>query len=154
RELAADQAGASVTASGVMATALVKVHAYSAIWGDVQDAAVEALNQGRQVVNVSKTYAETVAQRATTTPFGSIAETHLSHPTDSHPTLSARLESLSVAMSSVEPAALLVAPSDAAVALVPNVESIEQEISAAYQSLLAGHLGIKVETAASRGGKP
>ena len=58
RELAADQAGALVTDARTMATALVKVHAFSGLWNNLQQAAVEALKEGKLFVNASKTYAD------------------------------------------------------------------------------------------------
>ena len=157
RELAADQAGASVAGAPVMAAALVKVHAYCGIWGDLHEAIVETLRAGRPVGNMSKRYADAVLERATSTAFDGITSTQLSHPTDSHPPLSTRLESLRIDLSSAVPAALLVTPTDAAVSLVPNIESTEEQISAAYQSLLAGLLAIDikiVQDSTSRGGTP
>jgi Zn-dependent protease with chaperone function len=144
RELAADQAGASITDARVMATALVKVHAYGGAWGELQKAAVTALTSGKPLVNVGEVFADIVARRAASNPFEGIAEAHLSHPTDSHPTLSTRLESLSVSFESVEAAALQVAPSDAAASLLPDLEQWELQLSSAYQSLLAQQLRINI----------
>lgn len=147
RELAADQAGAFVTDSRTMATALVKVHAFSGLWSNLQQAAVEALKEGKLFVNASKTYADAAAHNATPAAFDGIAETHLSHPTDSHPPLSVRLKSLGVDLLTVSEAALIVTPKDAAIALVSRFEQQEQEISEAYQVLLANRLGIDVNAA-------
>jgi|SRR5579864_1122004 len=142
RELAADQAGASVTDARAMATALVKVHAYDGAWAELQEAAVTALMSGRPLGNLGEAFSAIVARRAASNPFERIAETRLSHPTDSHPTLSARLESLSVTLESVEPDALLVAPSGAAASLLPDLQQWEHKLSGTYQSLMAQQLRI------------
>jgi Zn-dependent protease with chaperone function len=147
RELAADQAGASVTDARVMATALVKVHAYGGAWAELQKTAVAALTNGKPLVNVGEAFADIVARRAASNPFEGIAETQLSHPTDSHPALSTRLESLSVSLESVESAALVVAPSGAAASLLPDLKQWEQELSGTYQSLMAQQLRIKIPAA-------
>ncbi len=147
REFAADKAGAGVTAPQVMAAALVKVHAYSDTWQELQQAAAEAMKEGRMFVNLSKTYAETIAGGATSAVLDGIADRQLSHPTDSHPPLSARLESLSVGLASVADAALVVAPPDTAAGLLQNIEKLEQEISDAYQLLLARQVGIDLGAA-------
>lgn len=150
REFAADKAGASVTDPRVMAAALVKVHAYSDVWDELQQAAAEAMKEGRMFVNLSQTYAEMIAGGATPAVFDGIADRHLSHPTDSHPPLSARLESLRVGLASVADQALVVAPPHTAAGLVENIEKLEQEISDAYQLLLARQLGIDLTAGTER----
>ena len=149
RELAADQTGAGVTDSQVMATALVKVHAFSGVWAGLQQAAAKAVREGRAFVNASAVYADAVSRTATAEALHGITETHLSHPTDTHPPLSARLQSLRLTLADVSSAALAVTPSEPAIDLLLEAERHEQEISQAYQALLANQLGIDVETAGS-----
>lgn len=150
RELAADQAGASVTDARVMAAALVKVHAYSEIWDALQGAAAQALKEGRMFVNLAQTYAEAVAPNATPAAFDDIDTKQLSHPTDSHPPLSVRLESLGTTLGAVADTALVVAPTVSAVAFIQNSEHWERDISEAYQVLLARQAGIDLEAAAEQ----
>jgi Zn-dependent protease with chaperone function len=145
RELAADQAGASLTDPGTMASALVKVHAFSGLWGGLQSAAAEALQEGKAFVNASKTYAEAVASTAELAALEGIAETRLSHPTDSHPPLGVRLGSLDVTLNQVSAASLAVSPADAAIDLIPEFEKREEEISGAFQAILAQRLGIDLK---------
>jgi Zn-dependent protease with chaperone function len=145
RELAADQTGASVSNRTEMASALVKVHAFAAVWNDMQEAAADALKQGRMFINTSKTYADAVVEQSTPAALEGIAGTHLAHPTDSHPPLSVRLNSLGLDLASVSDVALAVPPDEPAIELVDNYETHEQEISDAYQVLLAQRLGISFE---------
>ncbi len=145
RELAADQAAASVTSPKTIASALVKLHAFTGLWVALQEAAVDGLRQRKAFVNASKSYAEAVGHKAGPAALEGIAETHLSHPTDSHPPLSARLQSLEVRLDDVAAEALDVTPSEGAIAWILDAERHEEEISEAYQVLLARQLGIKLE---------
>jgi Zn-dependent protease with chaperone function len=146
RELAADQQGVAVTNTATLATALVKVHAFAGVWGYIQQAAVAALREGKAFVNASKTYAEVVSTQATADAFKDIAETHLSHPTDSHPPLAVRLDALNMRLQDVSKAAQGVQPTQAAIGFFPEAEAVEENISEAYQILLARQLGIDLET--------
>jgi len=153
RELEADRAAASVTNARIIATALVKLHAFAGVWEGLQDAAAKALREGKAFVNASKTYAEAVGQSAGPGAFEGIAEGHLSHPTDSHPPLSVRLESLELGLNDVATDALAVTPAEPAIGEVSDTEKHEEEISEAYQLLLARQLGIDlVETTVEEGG--
>jgi Zn-dependent protease with chaperone function len=149
RELAADQAGAAVTSPKVIATALVKVHAFTSYWVGFQESAANALRKGNIYINASKTYADACVQNSTPTALEGIAEAHMSHPTDSHPTLSLRLQSLKTTIADVSAAALAVAPAEAAISYVSDYEKKEEEISHAYQLLLAQNLGINLEQSSS-----
>ena len=64
----------------------------------------------------------------------------MDHPTDSHPPLSLRLQNLGVTLGTVAQPALAVAPDNPAIVLFDAPEKLEEEISSAYQQLLAQHL--------------
>lgn len=142
RELAADQAGASITSSSTIATALVKIHAFAGIWEGSQEVAANALREGKAFTNTSSLYAEAVGQSALPGVLEGLAESQLSHPTDSHPTLAVRLNSLQESISSVATGALDVTPLEPAILLVANPEKMEEAISETYQLILARQLGI------------
>jgi Zn-dependent protease with chaperone function len=145
RELAADQAGASFTDSTTMASALVKVHAFSGLWDGLQSAAAGALKEGEAFVNASKTYADAVASSAKPDALTGITDSRLTHPTDSHPPLGVRLGSLRVTLDQVSVASLAVSPADPAIDLIPEFERREEEISGTYQAILAQRLGIDLK---------
>lgn len=147
RELEADRAGASVSSNSAIATALVKLHAFSGVWHHLQDAAVEHLRAGNYFINLSKQFATAVARMADSEALVGIANKHLSHPTDSHPPLGARLRSLGVKLSEVEAEALKVAPADSAFSLFDSAEEYEEDISARLQLHIANQLGISVPSA-------
>lgn len=142
RELAADQFGASLHDSVTMATALVKIHAFSGLWDRVRSGAEAAVQDRKRIVNVSQTFAQAAADSANPDLLLGIAETKLSHPTDSHPPLGVRLKSLAVALDDVSEASLAINPADAAVNLIPEPQKREEEISEAFHIFLAERLGI------------
>ncbi len=154
RELVADQASARVTDMTSIGSALVKVHAFGGVWGECQQAAVNALNQRLMLANASKSYADTVKLRATRGAFDGVADTHTSHPTDSHPPLSARLQAFNLTLDALTDRALDVAPADPAINLLSDPERLEQELSKAYQALLARRLGIDLESPAENPADP
>jgi Zn-dependent protease with chaperone function len=151
RELAADMAGASVTSNDAIATALVKLHAFSGIWNDFLPAAVEQLREGKFFINASKLFAEVAAEQAKPEALTEIGETHLSHPTDSHPPLSTRLQALGMHMNQLSEGALDVAPTYSALSLFDNPEECEQDVSAKFQMFLARQCGIEIPDEGSEG---
>jgi len=144
RELAADRAGASVTSNEAIATALVKLHAFSGIWNELLTSAVEHLRNGQFFTNASKLFAEVASERAKPEALSEIADTHLSHPTDSHPPLGSRLQELGMKISDLSSGALDVVPADSALSLFDNPEECEQDISARFQMFLAAQCGIEI----------
>ena len=142
REFAADAAGASITSTSTLAGALVKVHAFSSIWTGFDDAAAAALREGKAYTNASALFAAAVARNASPRSLDGLADTHLPHPTDSHPPLKARLLALKHDMPSLTTAALNVSPAVPALASVPQLEAIEEAVTDAYHILLARRLGI------------
>jgi hypothetical protein len=71
-----------------------------------------------------------------------IMETHLVHPTDSHPPLSERLKSLQFKVEDLAKNAFKIDSTKAAINLLANAENHEENVSAAYQSILNQMLGI------------
>jgi Zn-dependent protease with chaperone function len=142
RELAADRAGAAVTSPATAAAALVKIHAFAGLWNPVQAAAAKVLSEGKSFVNLSDVYAAAASRNATPDALDKVAEVSLSHPTDTHPHLAARLESLGLGLNEVASAALSVSPADAAIRLVAEPEKKEEALSGAFQALLAQRIGI------------
>jgi Zn-dependent protease with chaperone function len=142
RELAADRTGARVTSPAAMATALVKVHAFSEAWSATERALADALREGKACENASALFADVVASNASPDHLVGLDERRLAHPTDSHPPLAVRLEHLGTSLADVSARALEVAPLDPALALVEGSEALERELGAAAQLLLARRLGI------------
>ncbi len=155
RELAADRAGASVASARDLAVALAKVHAFSGVWGGFDEAALDLLRQGKQYTNASTLFAAACEGQAKVTDdlVAKVANSHVSHPTDSHPSLSDRLQSLGLTLAEVRPGAIALPPASAASSLIADCEKHEEEISGIYQALLARNRGITLPDAANSAGK-
>jgi len=145
RELLADKVGASIVGSKVIATALVKICAYSAYWQSLRPAILETLREKKVFSNVSKLFAEGVKEYATLDSLKGLDERTLPHPTDSHPPLGTRLENLGVRLDEVQAAALQVGFTHSAIELIADHEAREERLSAAEQYLLARWAGIAMD---------
>jgi len=142
RELEADRVGASLTSPRALASALVKLHAFIGLWEGWEGIIAALMRQGIALENISQGYADLVLQNARPEALQGIAKGRLAHPTDSHPPLAVRLQSLQIGLDDVANDALAVRPPQAAITLIPDAEKLEEEISQVYCLLLARRLGI------------
>lgn len=149
REIEADRAGANLTSVDAMATALVKVHAFVGVWSGFDSAAAEALKAGKYYTNASELFAGAVATSATAKSLEGLADSRMSHPTDSHPPLAVRLAALNSGIDRLAPMALNVAPEDSAIDYIADAVQRETDLSSAYQGILAHRLGIEVPSSDS-----
>ena len=141
-----DKAGAEASSLRAMATALVKVHAFAGVWAGFEQASMEALQKGKVYINASTAFAEAVANTANRATLEGVADAHTSHPTDSHPSLAVRLESLNLDLASVAADSLNVKPVKSAASLIQDAEAREEDLSEAYQLLLARRFGIETNS--------
>ena len=92
REFEADRVGAEATSQTALCAALIKITAFSNLWGELSHDVIENLEYGRPIKNMSKLYASRVAFDNDTNVAEKILQENLnymvSHPTDTHPTLS------------------------------------------------------------------
>ena len=137
RELGADRTGADLTTPAIMATALVKVHAFSRFWQDIHNMATDALYLRKPIRNLSKAYGNLVNESANTAALQGLATAHTIHPTDSHPPLADRLVGLGRTVEAIGADALCLAPADAAITLISDSAKIEEALSSLYQAILA-----------------
>lgn len=142
RELVADRGGARVTSAGTMATALVKVDAFSDLWVAAEHAMAEALREHRMSENASVLFAELVVANASATHLVGLDERRVADPTDSHPPLALRVATLGASWADVAEGALDVDPRDPAIGLVDAPDRFERELSEVEQVLLARRLGL------------
>jgi len=130
RELVADQASTEVTSARVVATALVKSHAYGPLWPDaLEQATARPVRPGERVPNASEIFASAASHAAGPALLDGILERHTPHPTDRHPSLAVRLDALGVSLQDVAADALRVAPAEPAASLVPTGVLHEEALS-------------------------
>ena len=133
RELAADKEGSNITNQISTASALVKSSLFSSLWEDVEEEVFNTIREGKPIENVSVLFKELVTKHAVPESLEGLVDQEMMHPTDSHPTLSLRLESLGMDISSVEDIALDINPPEVAIELFESYQEIEKELSEYYQ---------------------
>lgn len=129
RELKADNMAATATNRHVIASALLKLAAYSPVWSAVDVQIVETLKSGKQLVNVSSLFALMVNDYSAQASFDGLADSSLPHPTDTHPPLGVRLSALMESVGSLEADARQASPHPPANELLGDYNTLEQELS-------------------------
>ncbi len=148
REIAADAVAAKTSGSANIATALVKLHAYTGMWDQLSVVMRDGLSVGHVNVgderydapqffsNVSELYAMTVAQCAEPRSLDGLDAKTIPHPTDSHPPLSIRLDALGQSLFAIRSGALNVSPNPSAHEVIDNCDDLEGRLSLIEQALV------------------
>jgi Zn-dependent protease with chaperone function len=125
RETEADAIGARVGGATQLATALVKVHAYTGGWQPIVEDLRFDHERLRAETNLSLPL-QAHALAITAEEVAKAGENHVFHPTDSHPPLSVRLQSLQTDLATM--VALTAVPQFelSAAVLVANLEDLER----------------------------
>jgi Zn-dependent protease with chaperone function len=129
RELNADAIGMKITSQEAMASALVKVHIYQHAWYFTQEKMKEAMSDGKQIVNLSLFFEGVCESIPQDFMEGEIGKEHTPHPTDSHPSLSVRLNSIGKKISDVYGKGIKDTINEKAISLIDQPENIEKELS-------------------------
>jgi Zn-dependent protease with chaperone function len=148
RELAADALAAHVQGSEPIATALVKLAAFSSIWDGVVQWAKEANAEGivrlgeesyepRQFFsNMSQLFCAMVQDTVSPDRLKDLDLVKSSHPTDTHPPLSIRLNALNTSLTATGHNALAVVIENPSSDLIDNVAALEVSLSDFQQRLV------------------
>jgi Zn-dependent protease with chaperone function len=136
RELIADQVSAQVVGHKHMASALLKVHAYSSLWKDLRNAMRIALKKGKQYINVSSLFFDIVTQNVTPDVLHGLDSKQLPHPTDSHPPLCLRLKALGLSLADIAEQALKTSSDTEVLGLIVNLENLEKELTEVEHALM------------------
>lgn len=140
RELLADQAGAEAASAQALVTSLIKVSLYARIWDFIQAENVARLNKGRTTRNLSSLLESRarfdIEHKKMDEIIDAVAETSISHPTDTHPTVSERMESLGVERSQIDKSQILV-PESSAILLFRNALALEEKLTVMEHKLMA-----------------
>jgi Zn-dependent protease with chaperone function len=148
REVAADAVAAETAGAANIATALVRLVAFTSMWDQVTLAMRDGLLAGylnidgqmydaRQFfANVSEVYAFTVAQYAGPDALDGLDAKAIPHPTDSHPPLSVRLAALGKHLPNIRSDALNLSPHPSSNEVIDNCRELEGQLSIVEQALL------------------
>lgn len=129
RELNADVIGMKITSQEAMASALVKVHVYQHAWYFTQEKMKEALSDGKQIVNLSLFFENICESIPQDFMKDEIGKEHTPHPTDSHPSLSVRLNAMGTKISDVYENGIKNTVDGKAITLIDQAENLEKELS-------------------------
>ncbi len=135
RETEADAVGAKIAGVQALATALVKVHAYGAAWGEILHGVHYRNEEYRDVTNLVEPLVAK-ARGITLDELAKLGEREVSHPIDSHPTLTARLAVLGTDLATVCPAVDLPPADQAATELISGASELELSQSVKLRRLL------------------
>lgn len=132
RELAADAAGAQAGSALALSSALCKICVYSQLWPNVRRQSTQALADGQVTRNLSLAFADSarfdVEAAAADELLKSVLNVQVAHPTDSHPPVSQRLESLKITVDEVRAVGIAVPPTPA-ITLFEDPAQIEAELT-------------------------
>lgn len=132
REFEADQVGLTAASPEALGLSLAKVAVYAPVWSAVRERNAARLNEGRISRNLSRVYADSARYDVSSRMIDRILElvlaTKMSHPTDTHPTVSERYQAVGF-----DPARLtietLTRQGDAASALVNEITPMEARLT-------------------------
>src|SRR5690606_3516024 len=100
RELEADALAGRLVGKEEIASALVKVHAYANVWSYTESKMLDAISEGKQLINASHFFEIVATNLPQEFISKGLENSHTEHPTDSHPPLKARLDALGVELNS------------------------------------------------------
>ncbi len=136
RELEADKAGVSIASSRALASSLLKIGTYAPLWGTIRKAMIEALNKGKAYTNVSALYAEMAAQNRNPALLDDVATIATTHPTDTHPPTSLRIQVLGLSVADLRDSALNFDMQNSSMSLLSSASQIEEELTQTEHSVL------------------
>jgi Zn-dependent protease with chaperone function len=135
RETAADAVGARIGGGSCLATALVKVHAYHEVWGQVLAGVKFNEEEFRSEPNLARAFA-TRAAGLPVEAFSKAGERIVAHPIDSHPPLVARLLALHCELPATIAITAVPAAEDSAAALIAGHDALEEKQTESARRML------------------
>jgi Zn-dependent protease with chaperone function len=139
RELEADKIGASVSSALSLVTALLKVSEYAGTWSGIQQFNCKMLSEGKAYRDLSELFVTLSNQRFGELDFAAdkanLLSSVVAHPTDSHPTLSERMQSLGIDGDALEKGSIL--PSDTRLSeYLANPEGFSEKLTTLEHRLM------------------
>jgi Zn-dependent protease with chaperone function len=138
REFRADHLASDATASLVMGSALLKVHAYAPLWAGIPEGIKALYRDGKALISAAKAFGDRALGMPELVAEARTGEVHqLTHPTDSHPSLAERLRALGLERDTAP-----LGEGPAAVALVADLSVREERLTEALSYLVLGSSGL------------
>lgn len=141
REFEADKVGASVSSTESLATGLGKVAIYASLWNPLREGNIERLKQRKVTKNLSRTFEDSsrydVEHRVLEDVMGEILQTRISHPTDTHPTISERYQNIGYAPESLTVDDLIKVGASIN-DVIDDPDSVEEELTIFEHQLMVG----------------
>jgi len=129
RELEADKAGAYASNPKALAVSLLKIGAYAPLWSSVRSVMINALNNGKEYKNVSQFFAESVLSHSDSTSLMRARDVVMTHPTDTHPPTSIRIQKLGLNLSECIDEAIREHNNSFSINLLPDATDIEENLT-------------------------
>jgi Zn-dependent protease with chaperone function len=129
RELQADKAASEASSSQALISSLLKLGAFAPLWPSVQEAMVDGLNKGMFMINASALYANTAVECFDKDTLFSRVNTSIPHPTDSHPTISQRMENLGFSVDGFKATYAAQGIDNSAIDLLSKPDEIEKDLT-------------------------
>lgn len=129
RELAADTIGAEITSIPTMGSALLKAHIFQYVWYFTQSEMKDALTAGKQITNLSILFFRIYESLPEDFMKSEICKINTTHPTDNHPPLSERLNTLGVTLDDIYARGLIDESHKKAIELIEETATLEEELS-------------------------
>lgn len=146
REFEADRAGAEAASGSALATSLLKLSLYAQSWNRIQEDIVARLRQGKVTRNMSLLFSNIVKydvdQQKLPDAVRSIGGDSISHPTDSHPPTSTRIEQLGFEIDNIETDSLML-PAESAVEIIDGYRELEERLTVLQQQYYSA-LGVNI----------
>jgi Zn-dependent protease with chaperone function len=147
RELNADKQSASKASTPQEnASALVKVYAYAPAFDEAYDKMAQSVQEQKPLENLGTVFMDCIKQLAPEKAYENLELKGISHPTDTHPLLSQRLENLGIKAGDIAQSAMKIDYHDAAVRLIPKYEEIEKQLTAVMNENYVQYLKAVEET--------
>lgn len=129
RELATDKIAGEISGPKNIATALVKIVAFSKYFDVIYDGMKNILKHGKQIINASCIFYEIVLKNVNKEVLKNIDGERLFHPIDTHPPLKLRLDALNCSLIDIEDSALNITKESSAIHLINKFDKVEENLT-------------------------
>ncbi|MBK8576050.1 MAG: M48 family metallopeptidase [Elusimicrobia bacterium] len=141
RELLADRCAAELMGAETLGVVLVKIQAFSGLWGEIEKFIEKAVSDDRDPQNLCVSYSDVVIERKSISLIDKMPVVPFAHPTDTHPPLADRLKAQGLDLDQLKTKVLEVPHmEDSAMNLFGDYKSLEKTLGQASVAILHGKI--------------